>query len=102
MMYGVFNFFYAASAYHYSDRYYLIVALILLFLTLILIFYQQSCFEIIPLEGMCHEIFRAGFACVVIVADNGIGISEKLIIVRVVGRNHVHTPELRTCIAIFS
>ena len=42
MMYGVFNFFYAASAYHYSDRYYLIVALILLFLTLILIFYPEK------------------------------------------------------------
>ena len=42
MMYGVFNFFYAASAYHYSDRYYLIVALILLFLTIILIFYPEK------------------------------------------------------------
>ena len=42
MMYGVFNFFYAVSAYHYSDKYYLIVALILLFLIAILIFYPEK------------------------------------------------------------
>ncbi len=42
MMYGVFNFFYASSAYHYSDTYYLIVALILVFLVIILIFYPEK------------------------------------------------------------
>ena len=42
MMYGVFNFFYASSLYHYSDSYYLIVAMILLFLIAILIFYPEK------------------------------------------------------------
>lgn len=42
MFYGVFNFFNAASLYHYSDTYYIIVAMILVFLTLILIFYPEK------------------------------------------------------------
>jgi uncharacterized membrane protein len=42
MFYGVFNFFNAASLYHYSDTYYLIVAMILLFLICILIFYPEK------------------------------------------------------------
>ncbi|MBR5954409.1 MAG: DUF2142 domain-containing protein, partial [Methanobrevibacter sp.] len=42
MMYGVFNFFYASSLYHYSDTYYLIVAMILMFLIAILIFYPEK------------------------------------------------------------
>ena len=42
MLYGVFNFFNAASLYHYSDTYYLIVAMILIFLTCILVFYPEK------------------------------------------------------------
>ena len=42
IFYGVFNFFYASSLYHYSDTYYLIVAMILLFLIIILIFYPEK------------------------------------------------------------
>ena len=42
MMYGVFNFFYAASPYHYSDKYYLILALIFIFLALILFCYPEK------------------------------------------------------------
>ena len=42
IFYGVFNFFCAGSANHYSDTYYLIVAMILLFLIWILIFYPEK------------------------------------------------------------
>ncbi len=42
MFYGVFNFFSAGSKNHYSDTYYLIVAMILLFLIMILFFYPEK------------------------------------------------------------
>ena len=41
MIYGVFNFFSAASKYHYSDTYFFILIVLLLFLLIILLFYPE-------------------------------------------------------------
>jgi len=42
MIYGIFNFFSAGSANHYSNTYYLIFTVLLLFLIVILVFYPEN------------------------------------------------------------